>query len=155
MQVHLFVVLALSASVVSAQDRLQRCLNTAMGQGAMNNCAQRELEASDTELNRVYRELQVRYKDEPDFLKKLRAAQSAWIKFRDAQLEMQFPPHPKEPYYYGSVFPMCSMLYLRQLTSDRLDTLKEWLAGSSDDDVCVGSVKSPEELGHKKAPAAR
>lgn len=155
MRIHLLAVLALSASVASAQDRLQRCLSTSIDQGAMNNCAQRELEASDKDLNRVYRELQVRYKDDPDFLKKLRAAQSAWIKFRDAQLEMEFPPHPKEPYYYGSVLPMCSMLYLRQLTSDRLDTLKEWLAGSSDGDVCVGSVKSPEELGHKKAPATR
>jgi uncharacterized protein YecT (DUF1311 family) len=155
MRIPLLVLLALSMSSAAAQDRLQRCLNTAMGQGAMNVCAQREIEASDAELNRVYRELQVRYEDDPDFLKKLRTAQSAWIKFRDAQLEMKFPPHPKEPYYYGSVFPMCSALYLHQLTSDRLDTLKEWLAGSSDSDVCVGSVKSPEELGHKKAPTAR
>jgi uncharacterized protein YecT (DUF1311 family) len=126
-----------------------------MTQDVMNSCARHEIETSDAELNRVYRELQIRYKDDPDFLMKLRAAQTAWIKFRDAQLEMKFPPHPKEPYYYGSVFPMCSMLYLHQLTSDRLDTLKDWLAGSSDGDVCVGSVKLSEELGRKKAPVER
>jgi len=116
----------------------------------MNSCARHEIETSDAELNRVYRELQVRYKDDPDFLMKLRAAQSAWIKFRNAQLEMKFPPHPKERYYYGSVFPICSMLYLHQLTNDRLDTLREWLAGGTNGDVCVGSVKLPKELGHKK-----
>jgi uncharacterized protein YecT (DUF1311 family) len=143
-------VLAFATSCAFAKDTLQGCLDTAMTQPAMNNCAHRDLARAEAELNRLYRELEVRYKDDQVFIKRLRAAQSAWLKFRDAQLEMKFPPRPGEPYYYGSIFPMCSMLYLQQLTDDRVATLKEWLAGSSDGDVCSGSTKSADELKESK-----
>jgi len=151
MRLKLLIVLALVTSPAFAEDTLERCWETAMTQGAMNDCAALELKKADAELNRVYREIQGRYKDDPTFLKQLRAAQLAWLKFRDAQHEMKFPPRP-ERNYYGSVFPMCSMLYLRDLTNDRIATLKEWLAGSPDGDVCGGSVKPAEELRQGASP---
>jgi uncharacterized protein YecT (DUF1311 family) len=154
MRIKLLLALALTTPLCDAADTLQRCLDTAMTQDAMNTCAQRDLERADKELNRIYRELQVRYKDDPAFIGRLRTAQTAWIKFRDAQLDMKFPPHPEESNYYGSVFPMCEMLYLQELESDRITMLKEWLKGSGDGDVCSGSLKSPEELGRAKRSRA-
>jgi uncharacterized protein YecT (DUF1311 family) len=138
--------LALATPCCHAADALQRCLDTAMTQYAMNTCARRELDKADRELSRIYRELQIRYRDDADFIGRLKIAQQAWLKFRDAQLAMKFPPHRGEPYYYGSVLPMCDGLYLQQLTSDRIAMLKEWLTGSDDGDVCAGSLKSAGEL---------
>lgn len=154
MRIKLFLVLALATSLCDAANSLDRCLDTAMTQDAMNMCAQSEFEKIDKELNRIYGELQIRYKDDPEFIGRLRTAQKAWVKFRDAQLDMKFPPHPEEPNYYGSVFPMCGMLYLQELTSDRVAMLKEWLKGSDDGDVCSGSLKSPGELGRPKKPGS-
>lgn len=150
MRLTLWIVMALAMPVAFAEDTLQSCLNTAMTQGAMTNCAERDLNKADAQLNRLYRELQLRYKDDPEFVKRLQIAQAAWLRFRDAQLAMRFPPHPSEPYYYGSVLPMCSMLEVQQLTDDRVTTLKEWLAGSSEGDVCSGAMKSAEELKPRK-----
>lgn len=150
MRLTLLIVVALAMPVAFAEDTLQRCLNTAMTQDAMTRCAEHDLNNADAELNRLYRELQLRYKDDPAFIKQLRAAQSAWLRCRDAQLAMRFPPHPRQPYYYGSVLPMCSMLEVRQLTDDRITTLKEWLAGSSEGDVRSGSMKSSEEMKPRK-----
>lgn len=150
MRLKLMIMLVFVTSAAGAADALQSCMDKAMTQPAMNSCAQRELDRTDAELNRLYRELQSRYKDDLAFTKRLQIAQSAWIKFRDAQLEMMFPPHPNEPYYYGSVYPMCSMQYAQQLTSDREVTLKQWLTGSEEGDVCTGSVKPSSELRRNK-----
>lgn len=150
MRLKLLIVFAFATSVALAEDTLQTCLNTAMTQPAMNSCARHELDKADAELNRIYRQLQARYNDDAAFVTQLRASQAAWIKFRDAQMKMKFPPHPSEPYYYGSVFPMCSMLYVQRLTEDRTATLKEWLGGSAEGEVCSGSTKSLDELKGKK-----
>jgi uncharacterized protein YecT (DUF1311 family) len=146
MQVKLLLVLTLATSFCHAEDTLQRCLGTAMTQDAMNMCAKSEFDKIDKDLNRIYRELQVRYKDDSAFIERLRIAQKAWVMFRNAQLNLKFPPHPEELNYYGSVFPMCQRLYLQELTSDRVATLKEWLKGDDGGDVCSGSLKSREEL---------
>lgn len=149
MRVALLVALALTTPSSHAADSLQTCLDTAMTQDAMNACARRELEKADRQLDRIYRELERRYKDDPAFIRRLRAAERAWVAFRNAQFDMKFP-HRAELNYYGSVFPMCQGLYLQELTSDRVAMLKEWLKGTEGDDVCSGSLKSPEELGRTK-----
>ena len=58
----------------------------------MNQSAGREFSASDKKLNAVYHQIQRAYAKNPEFLKSLKAAQQAWLKFRDAQLAMMFPP---------------------------------------------------------------
>jgi uncharacterized protein YecT (DUF1311 family) len=62
-----------------------------------------------------------------------------WIQFRDAEMKMKYPE--REDGYYGSVYPMCWSMYLTQLTTERITTLKQWLDGTEEGDVCAGSVR--------------
>ena len=73
------------------------------------------------------------------FLASLKEAQRCWIAFRDAQLKMKYPG--REQGYYGSVLPMCEMMYLTELTQDRIKALQVWIDGVEEGDVCAGTVK--------------
>lgn len=48
----------------------------------------------------------------------------------------------REEGYYGSIHPMCWILYLTELTEERTKKLKTWLLGIEEGDVCNGSVKT-------------
>lgn len=39
---------------------------------------------------------------------------------------------------------MCVSMYLEKLTRERIKTLKEWINGVEEGDVCIGSVKMKE-----------
>ncbi|HEY2915399.1 MAG TPA: lysozyme inhibitor LprI family protein, partial [Candidatus Angelobacter sp.] len=90
------------------------------------------------ELNATYQGILKKYADDPAFIGRLRTAQRAWLKFRDAQLQMKFPPSNQ----VGSVAPMCHALYKAELTQARTRELKIWLDGIEEGDVCAGSVKT-------------
>jgi uncharacterized protein YecT (DUF1311 family) len=113
----------------------------------MNGCAYGMYQEEDTELNRVYREVLKRYKEDHVFIKKFQEAQRAWLKFRDAQFEAMFPQilDSRGQYNYGSVFPMCSSLYKASLTHTRVEEIRAWLEGTEEGDVCSGSLPSKKE----------
>ena len=67
---------------------------------------------------------------------------AGWIAFRDAQLKMKFPD--REPGYYGSVLPLCEMMYLTELTQDRIKALQVWIDGVEEGNICAGTVKIKE-----------
>lgn len=117
----------------------QSCLQAAMTQTQLNQCAGVTYDAADKELNRVYKKIREIYKDDKLFLEKMKQAQLAWIKLRDADFEMMYPHH-NEHHYYGSSFPMCSSMYKTRLTLDRVAYLKTWLNGAEEGDVCSGSL---------------
>lgn len=120
----------------------------AQSQREMNQAAGSKFATADAELNRVYKEILRLYKDKPAFIEKLRVAQRAWIKFRDAELEALYPVGPDESaqYLYGSVFPMCWAVNKESLTRARTSTLRQWLKGTEEGDVCSGSVKLDREF---------
>jgi uncharacterized protein YecT (DUF1311 family) len=107
----------------------------------LNQCASSHLQAADDELNRVYQAILRQYKDDREFLEKLRNAQRVWVTFRDAELEAKFPLGDKQ-YHYGSVYPMCANHFLAQRTWERVKHLRKWLDGTKEGDVCAGSVQS-------------
>ncbi len=123
--------------IVSA-DNPKSCLQTAMTQSELNQCAGVTYKEADKELNRVYKKIRELYKDDPVFLEKMKKAQLAWIKLRDADFEMMYPHH-NEHRYYGSSFSMCSAMYTTKLTMERIAYLKTWLVGVEEGDVCSGS----------------
>ena len=140
------LLISLPFVVLADEKTLENCLNMAETQFEMNQCEQSEFEKADAELNRIYQKIRKLYADDPVFLQKLRDTQRLWIQFRDAELEMKFP-HSDEPrYYYGSVYPMCFAGYKANLTTERVATLKQWLEGTEEGDVCAGSIKRPEDL---------
>lgn len=88
----------------------------------MNNCAAAELTAADALLNQSYQEL-LRVLP-PERVELLREAQRAWIRFRDAECELQ-----ASEVRGGSMEPMVHALCLAQLTEERAAKFGEMLAG--------------------------
>lgn len=95
-------------------------------------CAHREYEEADAELNRIWHDMVAYAKnlDEevapvakerglPTTLEALRAAQRAWIAFRDAQC--QFESYDA---FGGTAQPMVGSLCLAQVTRDRVASFK-------------------------------
>jgi uncharacterized protein YecT (DUF1311 family) len=106
-------------------------------QQKLNSEAKLEFEKVDKELNRVYSKLLADYKVDTVFIKALREAQRQWLKFRDAQVKMKFPPRNSNE----SVLPMCRNYYLSELTNNRIKELNQWVEGIDEGDVCFGSIK--------------
>jgi uncharacterized protein YecT (DUF1311 family) len=136
---------ALSAPAIRATEVKADCLDKAETTMEMNACAGEEYNAADAELNRVYQALLKKYKDDPKFLAKLRAAQRAWLAYRDAEREAKFPHADESSVHYGSLFTMCEALYRAELTKERTDHLREWLDGAEEADACAGSVRVKSE----------
>lgn len=122
-----------------AQKPEADCFDKAITQLDVNDCAGEQLAVADAELNRVYKAILEKYKKDALFIEKLRAAQRAWLTYRDAEIEAKYP-HAKEDRYYGSSLGMCDPLYRAQLTQERVRKLREWLDGSEEGDICSGSV---------------
>jgi len=114
-------------------------LAPAQTQGEMNNEAAADFKGADKQLNSVYQEILSDYADDEVFIASLKEAQRCWIAFRDAQLKMKFPD--REPGYYGSILPLCEMMYLTELTQDRIKALQVWIDGVEEGDMCSGTVR--------------
>ena len=96
---------------------------------------------ADTEMNSIYRRILAENQNDRLFVQKMRAAQRAWVAFRDAHLESLFPA-PDKRAAYGSVQPMCHCMELEKITAERAKVLKQWLDGVEEGDVCAGSIKT-------------
>ncbi|MFN3489227.1 MAG: lysozyme inhibitor LprI family protein [Emticicia sp.] len=108
----------------------------------INEEAQRNFKKSDKELNRVYTQILSVYKNDKVVVANLKKAQRLWVQFRDAEMNAKFPE--REVGYYGSIFPMCWDLYLRELTEERIKKLNVWLIGLQEGDACSGAVRMKE-----------
>jgi uncharacterized protein YecT (DUF1311 family) len=96
---------------------------------------------SDIELNSVYQKILTEYKSDSTFIDRLKKTQRIWIAYRDSELEMKFPAENKQA-EYGSFYPMCVSLFLKELTEERTEKLRVWLNGIEEGDMCSGSVKT-------------
>ena len=113
-------------------------------QAEMNNKAYAEYDKSDKILNEIYQVILSEYKSDTTFITNLKKSQRLWVQFRDAEMEMKFPDY--EGKVYGSIQPTCRALYLKELTDKRIETLKKWVGGVEEGDVCSGSIKIMEEI---------
>jgi len=125
------------------------CTNVVLSQSQpeMNQEACAEYKKADTKLNQVYQQILREYKTDALFIQKMKQAQQAWVKFRDAHIELLYPLEPKANpnQKYGSVYPMCNCLALTRITEKRTEELKEWIEGTEEGDVCSGSIKTKKE----------
>jgi len=122
----LFCTLAVAAQEATAtQDEVDRegpC-SGAGNQFELNQCAARARDKADAELNKAYRELM---KDTGSTERvKLRAAQLAWIKFRDTQCDYETVDNEG-----GSIYPMVYSFCLAKVTGARVKQLQEILRES-------------------------
>jgi len=104
----------------------------------LNNLAKSEFDKTDNELNQVYQKLLQDYKSDSVFIKSMKEAQRQWIKFRDAQVKMKYPQYKDAD---ESVLPMCRNYYLKELTTNRIKEIRQWIDGVEEGDVCSGSIK--------------
>ena len=109
-------------------------LNTVLAQHEGDQYAK-----AQKEINIVYRKILSGYSTDKEFIKNLKASQRLWIQFRDAEIKARYPN--QTPGYYGSVYPTCVSTLKTQLTNERIKTLKLWLTGIQEGDVCSGSIR--------------
>lgn len=107
-------------------------------QSKLNEQAATELKNADAELNRIYKLIIEHNSADAEFVRNTKNTQRIWIQLRDAQMKMKYPD--RKDGYYGSVYPMCRYTYLTSLTNERIKTLKEWLDGEEEGDVCRGTI---------------
>ena len=102
------------------------CSQKAKTQAEMDACANEEAQRVDTELNRIYNDLLLKAKADPSALTKIRAAEHAWIVYRDAYVDAMYPAKDKQA-EYGSMFPMEVNLLKAELTRQHIAALEEML----------------------------
>ena len=110
-----------------------------MAQDEETKAAINAYKLADVELNSVYNQILTMYSSDTEFLKNVRESQNIWVKFRTAELKTKFPA--RGPGEYGSVYTMCVNDFLTEMTNARITTLKEWIKGTYEGDVCSSSVK--------------
>ena len=117
------VALACSSNPALAVD----CAN-ALDQATMGMCAAQAYEQANVELNSLYKQALQRLKDDDGQMKRMVAAERAWIGFRDA--ECKFVSGPS---IGGSANGMELSNCLASLTQKRSADLKTYLACQEDD----------------------
>lgn len=103
----------------------------AQDQATMTVCANRAYKQSDAELNKTYKAIAARLKDDKPLAQKLIAAQRAWVTFRDA--ECGFATGNAEG---GSIYPMVLAACLDRQTKARTEDLKRYLTCQEGDAGC-------------------
>lgn len=122
--------IALIASSLCAQTQAQMTADA---------CA--AYKKSDQSLNDTYKKILAGYSKDTLFLQKFKAAQRAWVTFRDAHLEALYPAADKQA-EYGSMYSTCHCAALQELTEQRTKELQKWLDGVPEGETCRGSIKS-------------
>jgi uncharacterized protein YecT (DUF1311 family) len=116
----LLVLLSLSAAGAKAQKQRQMnpCEN-APSQYEADECAHKEYVAADAELNKVYNQLAAKL-DDQEQRAQLKAAELAWIKYRDSNCEF-------EGLFYkgGTMRPMIESFCKTDVTKARTTELRK------------------------------
>jgi len=102
------------------------CSHKARTQSEMNACASKEAARVDAELNRVHNEILSETSMQPEATAKIKAAEQAWVAYRDAYMDAMYPATDKQG-EYGSIYPMEANLLHAKLAAQHLLDLKQLL----------------------------
>ena len=123
----LIAILALllsNISIAGQKPTNDPCAN-AQSQAEMNMCWGDQYKAADAQLNAAYRQFTSKLSTEE--AAQLKAAQLAWIKFRDANCEFV-----ADAYKGGSIRPMIAAMCLADVTNARTSELKTQMKDRED-----------------------
>jgi len=123
------LLLALPLVLVAASAADIDCRN-AMDQNTMNMCADKDYQAADKKLNELYAKLMTAL-DDAGYKAKLKAAEKAWIQYRDA--ECTFETAENEG---GSIHPLVYSGCLTRLTDAHAKELQNYLTCWKNADKC-------------------
>ncbi|UUP18233.1 lysozyme inhibitor LprI family protein [Nitratireductor thuwali] len=113
-----------------AQANMSECVE-AEDQAAMSECAGAVFEESDKELNKLYKQIELRLSDDPDTKKLLVQAQRDWVKFRDAECSFQTAGAAG-----GSIVPALDAMCMDDLTQSRIKDFEGYLNCEEGDLSC-------------------
>jgi len=107
-----------------AQEKI--ICNLSGNQMELNICAWDEFNKNDSELNKLYQEkiTSLNNQEYPEYKDRLKKAQQAWIKFRDATCLYEVGARGIES---GSMWPMNQAYCKAELTKARIKTLKDYV----------------------------
>ncbi|SFU23045.1 lysozyme inhibitor LprI family protein [Mesorhizobium sp. YR577] len=105
------------------------CDNVGGGQAGLNECYGKVFKKADAELNKLYKEIEGRLKDDPDTQKNLVAAQRAWVSYRNAECDLQTSGGGS---IVGTTYPICQT----GLTQSRIEDFKNYLKCEEGDMSC-------------------
>lgn len=121
------IILLLCVSTATyADDSAFKC-NPAGNQAELNQCALDEYQAADRKLNDTWKKLMAKFKNDKTATAKLKAAQKAWLVFRDAEIEATFACDAGDRSCWGSMEPMLRHGELTALTQARTTRLQKYL----------------------------
>jgi len=95
------------------------CTDKAQTQFELDKCASDEAARADLALDTVYRGFLVKIAGDSLAIAKLRQAETAWLRYRDAYIEAAYPARDKQ-LAYGTEYPMDVDLLLAKLTREHL-----------------------------------
>jgi uncharacterized protein YecT (DUF1311 family) len=123
---YLVITFLLTSLPALAQDsaRYRACNDKAKTQTEMNACANEEASRVDAQLNDVYRKLLTQAASQQGAVEKIKAAERAWIAYRDAFIDAMYPAKDKQA-EYGTIYPMEADLLRAKLTERQVTALKE------------------------------
>jgi uncharacterized protein YecT (DUF1311 family) len=119
-----FLLVFSSLITISSQSNASDNCNNLKTQLEMNACAANEYQREDAKLNEYYKELAGKLG--PSEKERLKAAQRAWIKFRDLQCEFE-----ASSYEGGSIQPLVRSSCLAQVTKQRNVDLRRMIEDAS------------------------
>ncbi len=129
----LIVTLLISFATISTYSQTQL---------EMNTIAAKSKQSAYDLLDSLYNKILERRKTDTVFIEKFKISQDLWLKFREAQVDMNFPP--RERRYYGSMQSMCKSGYMEKLTKERIKTLKKFFQPIPKGEGCAGTMGSGE-----------
>jgi uncharacterized protein YecT (DUF1311 family) len=100
-------------------------------QPGLNSCAEANYEKADVALNRAYKEIIRRLKDDAATAKLLVTAQKAWIAYRDAECAFSASANAG-----GTIYPMVMAICLEAVTKERTRALGVFLKCGDGDTGC-------------------
>ncbi|HPY39880.1 MAG TPA: lysozyme inhibitor LprI family protein [Thiolinea sp.] len=101
--------------------------NPTGNQSELNQCAFDDYTAADKKLNYTWKQLMNNFKADKTATAKLKAAQKAWLVFRDAEIDAMFACDTKEDNCWGSMEPMQRFYEKAALTEARTARLQHYL----------------------------
>lgn len=112
-------------SAANADD----CDKATGGQAGLNECYGNVFKKTDAELNKLYKEIEARLKDDADTTKRLVTAQKAWVAYRDGECDFQTAGDGSD---VGMAYPICQTA----ITQSRIEDFKGYLKCEEGDMNC-------------------
>lgn len=74
---------------ITEEEESKLCWDSAASTHDMNVCADKDFQVADKHLNETYKAFKAAISDDKETTKRLVAAQKAWLKFRDANCQLE------------------------------------------------------------------